>query len=707
MKKITYLLLFVLSVMVATAQTSFKWYGVQADQNWDYSTANWLDPAFPIPIPKTFSAGATAIFDDTSVEGSDTLKISGNILVKDINVNALKTYVIRRTATTDTLIGSGTLIKDGAGIFVLDLLNRLQGGTIIKNGKLIQEKPATPNIFGSKLVFEGGTVNAGTTGSTSSAYSTLSVPIEISEGKTGKIELARYSYFISPVKGKGTLELHCAGERTHIGHITLPAGATQLMPDMSEFTGEVVFKKFVTTVNPGFWGPVLSTNKTFKDSLEFGFNVDSTFHNKKLTIGAGVTLATHSGTRAFAIGELNAEDNTANLVGYRSASTTPKIYFYVGGLNTDVVFPGRICQAPGINTRYNHVAFIKTGTGTYTLTHPNNDIIGGLFVRQGTLLVSDKVLRGPNNWGGVGNFAIAYANGTIGGTGRIQGNLDVYGGLKPGNNGIGTLLISDSLALNPLSKYDMPLSYSFTYKNNTGAPTTYTYRNGGNRAFNLNLHAGSVSEFEIESLQSYDKVLASGKLKFGAQEAGRAKPKIKIVAKQGASIKDGDKFEIIKARTIDATSESFDIEFPQIEGIVWSVEAKYDTVTVDQEEFTHTVKVVTQTNADSTAVTVFKTEGRIVEYKVIVTAKGGTGVKNVINSAVKAFPNPSSGMLTFESTSTTIHAIEIINLQGQVLESYKTETKFKTFDFSHLPSGVYFVKMITDNGTEMQKIMLK
>lgn len=708
MKKIT---LFVAIIFTATTLfsqvASYKWYGAQTDQVWDYSTANWLDPAFPIPLPKTFSEGATAIFDDSSIEGSDTLKIAGNIIVNDININAAKTYVLRRTVTTDSLKGAGTLIKDGVGIFVMDLLNTLEGGTLIKNGRLVQEKPATPNIFGKKIVFHGGTVNVGTTGSTSSAYSTISVPVEIPEGKTGKMELARYSYFLSPVTGSGTLELYCAGERTHIGHITLPAGATQLMPVMSGFNGSIAIKKLVTSVTPGFWGAVMSTNKSYKDSLEFGFNVDSTFYNKKVTIGSGATIAAHSGTRAFAIGELNAEDNTSNLVGYRSASNSPKIYYYVGGLNTDVVFPGRVCQAPGISTRYNHVAFIKVGTGTYTLTHPHNDMIGGLLVKQGTVLVSDAVLRGPNYFGGVGNFAIAYAKGIIGGTGRIQGNIDVYGGLKPGNNGVGKLLITDTLSLNPLSKYDIPVSYSFKYKNNTGAETTYTYRNGGNRAFNLNLHEGSVSEFEIQSATAYDKVIASGKLKFVAVATGLGKPKIRIIAKEGAQINDGDKFEIITASTVDAASDGFDIEYPRIEGITWSVEAKYDSILVDQEEFTHTAKVVTQTNADSTAVTVFKTEGKIKNYKVIVTAQGGTGVKNLTENTLKVYPNPVIDIMELKTTDHAISSVQIVNLQGQLIISKEINAFSYTMNLSDLPAGIYFAKVKCCNELLTRKIVRK
>lgn len=697
MKKITFLLAMIVTVTVLNAQTSYKWYGAQTDQLWDYTTANWLDPAFPIPLPKTFSEGATALFDDSSIEGSDTIKLSGIVTVADVKINATKTYVLRRVGTTDTLKGTGTFIKEGTGLFVMDLPNLLTGGTIIRNGKLMMEKQTTPNIFGAKLVLEGGIANLATT--SSSNYPSITVPIEIPAGKTGAIECSRYSYFSSPITGSGNLTIYAGGERTYLGQ-------KNVQPDWSKFTGNVRLEEYVMSgVNPGFRGLVLNTNKTFKDTLD-GQNIDSTFYNRRLTLGTKVQLVAESGSRAYAIGELISEDSTTILAGYYKESTTPNIKYFVGGLNTDVIYRGRIAECNGVKKSYNKVAFYKTGTGTYTLTHHNNNIIGGVVIIDGTLNFSDEVWRGTYR-GSAGNSVFVKQRGTVGGTGRIQGNVDVFGGLKPGNNGIGTLLITDSLALNPLSKYDIPVGYSFTYNNTSGAPTTFTYRNGGNRAFNLNLHAGSVAEFEIESARSYDKVIASGKLKFGPDTTAIGKPKIKIVVRQGATINDGDKFEIIKTRTVDAASEPFDIEFPQIEGITWSVEAKYDTATVDVEEFTHTTKVVTKTNADSTAVTVFKTDGKIVNYKVIVTAKSGSGIKNIVNSTVKAFPNPTSGMLTFESAEYQINAIEIINLQGQIIENRQIKTSKTTLDLSHLPAGVYYAKVKTDAGTEMQKIMLK
>lgn len=697
MKKITLLFSLIFAISAISAQTSFKWYGAQAEQVWDYGTANWLDPSFPVPIPKTFAEGATAIFDDTSVDGSDTIKLSGVVSVADVNINATKTYVLRRAGTTDTLKGSGTLIKDGEGLFVMDLPNLMEGGTIIKNGKLMMEKQTTPNIFGAKLVLEGGIANFATT--SSSSYPSISVPIEIPSGKTGSIECSRYSYFNSPISGSGNLTIFVGGERTYLG-------LKNSAPDWSNFSGNVRIEPYVMSgVNPGFRGLVLNTNKTFKDTLD-GENIDSTFYNRRLTLANGAQLVAESGSRGYAIGELVSEDSTTILAGYYKNSTTPNIRYFVGGLNTDVIYSGRIAECNGATKGYNKVGFYKVGTGTYTLTHHNNNIIGGVVIIDGTLNFSDEVWRGTYR-GSAGNSVLVKPRGTIGGTGRIQGNVDVYGGLKPGNKNTGTLLITDSLAKNPLSKYDIPVSYSFKYMNTGGTEATYTFRNGGNRAFNLNLHAGSVSEFEINSASDYDKVIVSGKLKFGPDTTAIGKPKIKIVAGENISINDGDKFEIIKTSTVDAASEAFDIEFPQIDGITWSVEARYDTVTVDEEEFTLSTQVATQTNADSTAVTVLKTDGKIVNYKVIVIANGSTGIKNIISNTVKVFPNPTAGMLTFESLEATINNIEIISIHGQIIENRNVLSSNISIDISHLPAGVYYARVKTKSGTEMQKIMLK
>ena len=695
MRKITLLGVMLVTVSTLFCQTQLKWNGGQTDQLWDYATPNWLDPGFPIPIPKTFTEGVSAIFDDTSIETSDTIKIVGALTVDSIKINASKTYVLRYTASTDAISGNGTLIKDGTGNFVMDVKNNLLGGTVLKNGRLTMEKQATPNIFGAKLVFDGGIANFATT--TASTYPSVTLPVIINAGKTAVVELSRYSYWSSQISGSGDLVMYAGGERTYLGQ-------KNVQPDWKNFTGNVTVDKYVmAAVKPGFYGLILNTNKTFKDSLD-GFNMDSTFYNRKLTLNSGTTIGAESGTRSYLIGEINSADTTTLLAGYYKDSTTPKILYFIGGLNTDVVYPGRIGYIG--SKAYNQTGIVKIGTGTYTLTNNNNQITSGLTVRQGRVLVCDKVLRGTKN-GGTGYSVVAKKSGTIGGTGRIAGNLDVFGTLQPGADGIGTLLISDSLSVKPFSKYDLPLTYSIKYTNTSSAASTFTYRNGGTTNPNVNLHAGSVTEIEIASATSYDKVVTTGKLKFGIDSTSIGKPKIKIKAANGITIKDGDKFEVIVAGKLDTLSKGFDIEYPVINGVTWSVVAKYDTLKIDKEEFTFTDHIVTKWTADSVVTTVVKMDSAIVKYKVIVTAHGSTALRNITKSTLKMYPNPVVNEVNFESAESVINTIEIINLQGQIVYSEKAGNASSRINLKHLPSGIYYAKVHLGGEIKTEKLILK
>jgi len=695
MKKITLFGAMLISASSLFSQSQFKWNGSQTIQDWDYATANWLDPSFPIPIPKTFTDGTDAIFDDSSVTGSDTIKVNGSINVDSIKINATKNYVLRRTADTDGLTGAGTLVKDGEGTFVMDVKNSLLGGTIIRKGRLMMEKLDTPNIFGAKLVFDGGIANFATT--TSGKYPDVTLPVEIPTGKTAIVELSRYSYWSSPISGSGDLIIYAGGDRTYLVK-------KNIAPVWSNFTGNVKVEKYLMSgVTPGFYGLILNTNRTFKDSLD-GFNIDSTFYNRKLTLGTGVTIGAESGKRVYAIGEINSEDSTSLLAGYYKDSTDPMIAYMIGGLNTDVNYPGRIGYI-GVKG-YNKTVIIKVGTGTYTFTNNNNMITFGLTVREGRVLICDKNLKGNKN-GGTGFAVYVKKAGLLGGTGRIGGLVDVYGTLQPGADGVGTLTLSDSTSMNPMSKFGTPFKYSITYKSTATANSTYSYLNNGNRTSDLILREGSVSEFEIGSANSYDKVNLTGKIRFSKDTLQAGKPKLKIKLASSYSIKDNDKFEIITAKSLDALSNGFDIEYPSIDGVTWSVETKADSVKLEKEEFTFTDHIKTFYTADSIVTTIVSPDTMMYSYKVIVTAHGSTAINTPEDNTLSVYPNPTVGEVTISSSDAEITSVQIINLQGQVILNKKVLSTIVKLNLDNLPSGIYYTKIITSKGTKIQKLILQ
>lgn len=87
---------------------------------------------------------------------------------------------------------------------------------------------------------------------------------------------------------------------------------------------------------------------------------------------------------------------------------------------------------------------LKDGTGTLRLSG-NNTYEGLTTVSAGSLLVIGQT--GSNSGTGTGNVSVA-ALGTLGGTGRVAGLTEVSGAVSPGDGGLGTLTVNNSLTWN-------------------------------------------------------------------------------------------------------------------------------------------------------------------------------------------------------------------------------------------------------------------
>ncbi|MEL6944650.1 MAG: T9SS type A sorting domain-containing protein, partial [Bacteroidota bacterium] len=79
------------------------------------------------------------------------------------------------------------------------------------------------------------------------------------------------------------------------------------------------------------------------------------------------------------------------------------------------------------------------------------------------------------------------------------------------------------------------------------------------------------------------------------------------------------------------------------------------------------------------------------------------------SNGIKIFPNPSNGTLFVSSEKASrvpIH-FSIFNLQGQRLLEKRYERTFnQQFDLTNLPKGIYFLKIASQEGTAIEKIVL-
>jgi hypothetical protein len=81
---------------------------------------------------------------------------------------------------------------------------------------------------------------------------------------------------------------------------------------------------------------------------------------------------------------------------------------------------------------------------------------------------------------------------------------------------------------------------------------------------------------------------------------------------------------------------------------------------------------------------------------------------NELQNNVKIYPNPTDGQLTIENEKLKIENVEIIDTWGRTrLNNFQLST-FNSqliIDISHLPNGVYFIRIKTEKGTIMQKVV--
>jgi len=77
------------------------------------------------------------------------------------------------------------------------------------------------------------------------------------------------------------------------------------------------------------------------------------------------------------------------------------------------------------------------------------------------------------------------------------------------------------------------------------------------------------------------------------------------------------------------------------------------------------------------------------------------GVDNYIAEPVSVYPNPTSGLLVIETNS--LQHVKVYDIRGILLETSDNNE----IDLSQYSRGVYLIKIITDKGTTVKKVILK
>ena len=91
------------------------------------------------------------------------------------------------------------------------------------------------------------------------------------------------------------------------------------------------------------------------------------------------------------------------------------------------------------------------------------------------------------------------------------------------------------------------------------------------------------------------------------------------------------------------------------------------------------------------------------EYTVTVTRADDVGISESVLAGISIEPNPTTGELRIESGELTIENVEVLDISGR---KQKVESKKENvLDISHLPTGIYFVKISTETGEVVRKVV--
>ena len=74
------------------------------------------------------------------------------------------------------------------------------------------------------------------------------------------------------------------------------------------------------------------------------------------------------------------------------------------------------------------------------------------------------------------------------------------------------------------------------------------------------------------------------------------------------------------------------------------------------------------------------------------------------DTSVKIYPNPSSSVVNI-TAATPISSLQLYDLQGRLLEAVSSKLNETTVDISQRTNGIYFLKISTENGVKVEKLV--
>ena len=162
--------------------------------------------------------------------------------------------------------------------------------------------------------------------------------------------------------------------------------------------------------------------------------------------------------------------------------------------------------------------------------------------------------------------------------------------------------------------------------------------------------------------------------------------------------------------TIDLAIESGDVQFSTAGSDAGSFEWDFgngDNSTDPNPNYTYTmagtyVVVVTITNAEGCK--------NATQITIVIDNTTGINAWDKLNKTITLYPNPNSGnfaLVLEEGVSMDLNNIKVLNTLGQVLETKSLSHSEELIQLPALSSGIYFLQIVTSEGTLLKRFEIK
>jgi hypothetical protein len=93
------------------------------------------------------------------------------------------------------------------------------------------------------------------------------------------------------------------------------------------------------------------------------------------------------------------------------------------------------------------------------------------------------------------------------------------------------------------------------------------------------------------------------------------------------------------------------------------------------------------------------------KVEIDLTVVDDDGIEENEVSNVRIYPNPTTGQLSIEKGQLTIDSVDIFDIYGRKLSHYSLLNTQYSIDISHLPAGVYFLRIHTNKEIVNKKVI--